>query len=106
MEGEAGIGKTRLVDAFVGTLLQEGQDLNFLFGSYPPGGAATASGAFSTAYREQFGAHGLEETLQDYLAETPVLIPAFAAVLRGEPAPEGQERLNKDSIQTRFGHVR
>ena len=64
IEGEAGIGKTRLVDEFVGRLRQEGEDLNFLFGSYPPGGAATAAGAFSTAYREHFGAEGLEETLE------------------------------------------
>ena len=63
IEGEAGIGKTRLVDEFVARLRQDGEDVNFLFGSYPPGGAATASGAFSTAYREQFGAEGLEEAL-------------------------------------------
>ena len=44
--GEAGIGKTRLMDEFVGRLRQEGEDLNFLFCSYPPGGAATAAGAF------------------------------------------------------------
>ena len=42
IEGEAGIGKTRLVDEFVGQLRQDGEDINFLFGSYPPGGAATA----------------------------------------------------------------
>ncbi len=59
VEGEAGIGKTRLVDEFVGRLQQAGEALNFLFGSYPPGGAATAAGAFTTAYREQFGAEGL-----------------------------------------------
>src|SRR5439155_25930145 len=46
VEGEAGIGKSRLVDEFVGQLAQSGEDVNYLFGSYPPGGAATASGAF------------------------------------------------------------
>ena len=66
IEGEAGIGKTRLVDEFIGQLRQDGEDLNFLFGSYPPGGAATAAGAWSTAYREQFGAEGVEETLADF----------------------------------------
>src|SRR6185503_7070378 len=55
VEGEAGIGKSRLVDDFVGRLAQSGEDVNFLYGSYPPGGAATASGAFSTAYREHLG---------------------------------------------------
>jgi len=105
IEGEAGIGKTRLVDELIGRLQQDGEDLNFLFGSYPPGGAATASGAWSTAYREQFGAEGLEETLKGYLTVTPILIPAFAALLRGEPPPEGNEPLTKDSIQTAVVHA-
>jgi tetratricopeptide (TPR) repeat protein len=105
IEGEAGIGKTRLVDELIGRLHQDGEDLNFLFGSYPPGGAATAAGAWSTAYREQFGAEGLEETLKGYLTVTPVLIPAFAALLRGEPPPEGTEPLTKDSIQTAVVHA-
>jgi hypothetical protein len=87
IQGEAGIGKTRLVDEFVGRLRADGEDLNFLFGDYPPGGAATAAGAFSTAYREHFGSEGLEDTLREYVAETPILIPAFAALLRGDSTP-------------------
>ena len=105
VEGEAGIGKTRLVDEFVGRLRQNGEEINFLFGSYPPGGAATASGAFSTAYREQFGGAMLQQTLSEYLVETPLLIPAFAALLRGDAAPTGAEPLTKDSIQTVFVHA-
>ena len=101
VEGEAGIGKTRLVDEFVGRLRQDGEDINFLFGSYPPGGAATAAGAFSTAYREQFGPAGSK----DYLTETPILVPAFDALLRGEPPPKGEEPLTKDSLQTVFVHA-
>ena len=105
IEGEAGIGKTRLVDEFVGRLRQEGDDINFVFGSYPPGGAATAAGAFAEAYREQFGAEGLEDTLKDYVTPTPILIPAFAALLRGETTPMGAEALTKDSLQTVFIHA-
>jgi tetratricopeptide (TPR) repeat protein len=105
VEGEAGIGKTRLVDELVGRLQRDGEDLSFLFGSYPPGGAATAAGAWSTAYREHFGAEGLAESLGEYLAATPALIPAFAALLRGEPAPAGEAALTKDSIQTVFANV-
>jgi len=105
LEGEAGIGKTRLVDEFVGLLQQEGEDLNFLFGSYPPGGTATATGAFSTAYREQFGGEGLETTIGRYLSATPLLVPAFAALLRGDAPPPGTELLTKDSLQTVFVHA-
>ncbi len=96
--GEAGIGKSRLVDELIGRMQRDGEDINFLFGSYPPGGAATAAGGISTAYREQFG----EEGCADYLTTTPVLVPAFDALLRGEPPPEGRERLTKDSLQTCF----
>ncbi len=101
VEGEAGIGKSRLVDEFVGLLQRDGEDLNFLFGSYPPGGAATASGAFSTAYREQFGDDGCAA----YLPQTPLLVPAFDALLRGDVAPKDAESLTKDSLQTVFVHA-
>ena len=103
--GEAGIGKTRLIDEFVGELEGAGEDLNFLHGSYPPGGAATAAGAFTTAYREHFGVEGLEETLEDYLKVTPLLIPAFAALLSGDAAPPGAAPLTKESLQTAFVHI-
>ena len=105
VEGEAGIGKTRLVDEFVGRQQRDGDDLNFLFGSYPPGGAATSTGAFSDAYREQFGAEGLQETLSSYLPGVKPLLPAFAALLKGELPPEGQEKLTKESTQTLFSHA-
>jgi len=98
IEGEAGIGKTRLVDEFVGRLQERGEDVNVLFGSYPPGGAATAAGAFSTAYREQFGDVGSV----GYLPDSPALVPAFDALLRGGPPPRGEESLTKDSLQTVF----
>ncbi len=105
LDGEAGIGKTRLVDELVGQLEQAGEDVNFLFGSYPPGGAATAAGAFSAAYREHLGDDGLEETLGSYLEVTPLLIPAFAALLRGDALAAGAEPLTKDSLQTVFVHT-
>ncbi len=105
IEGEAGIGKTRLVDEFVSALRQAGEDVNFLFGSYPPGGAATAAGAFATAFREQFGDQDLERTLAGYLGASEALAPAFAALLSGMPAPRGDEPLTKDALQTCFVHA-
>jgi serine/threonine protein kinase/tetratricopeptide (TPR) repeat protein len=105
VDGEAGIGKSRLVDEFVAGLQREGEEVHFLFGSYPPGGAATASGAFSTAYREHFGEETLEEALKEALPVTPLLVPAFAALLRGDAAPKDAEPLTKDSLQTVFVHA-
>jgi predicted ATPase len=105
VEGEAGIGKTRLVDEFVRRLREDEEEIHFLFGNYPAGGAATAAAAFATAFREQFGREALDRTLQDYLRQTPILIPAFAALLRGEPTPPGVEPLTQESLQTVFVHV-
>ena len=103
VEGEAGIGKSRLVDEFVGLLAQAGEDVNFLYGSYPPGGAATASGAFTSAYREHLGDD--EAAVRAALPQTPLLAPAFAALLRGDVAPAGAEPLTKVSLQTVFVHA-
>jgi ATP/maltotriose-dependent transcriptional regulator MalT len=57
LEGEAGIGKSRLVDELVGQLEAAGEDLTFLWGSYVPGGAATAAGQVrrSLALRREIG---------------------------------------------------
>jgi serine/threonine protein kinase/tetratricopeptide (TPR) repeat protein len=103
VEGEAGIGKSRLVDEFVGLLAQAGEDVNFLYGSYPPGGAATPSGAFTSAYREHVGDD--ESAVRAALPQTPLLVPAFAALLRGDVAPTGAVPLTKDSLQAVFVHA-
>jgi serine/threonine protein kinase/tetratricopeptide (TPR) repeat protein len=100
VEGEAGIGKSRLVDEFVSSLWAEREELDFVFGSYPPGGAASAAGAFATAYREHFGDD--ETAIREALPRTPALAASFAALLRGDAVPAGAEKLTKDSIQTLF----
>jgi len=99
IEGESGIGKTRLVDEFM--RLDEGP-AQFLFGSYPPGGAATVEGAFSTALREHLGVADLESKLRPILPELSALVPAFAALLRGEGAPDEHNKLSAESIAAVF----
>jgi tetratricopeptide (TPR) repeat protein len=101
VEGEAGVGKSRFVDELVRRLRDSGEDVEFVFGGYPPGAAATAAGGFSSAYREFLGPKGAAP----YLEETPLLVPAFDAALRGETTPAGEAELSLDALGTCFVHV-
>ncbi len=105
VEGEAGIGKSRVVDEFVGRLEREGEPMTLLIGTHPPGGAATATGALASAFLEHFGELGLEDALRPRLAQAPGLVQAFAAHLRGEPRPAHEEPLGRDALQAAFVHV-
>ncbi len=105
IEGEAGVGKTRLVDELIVRLRRTGEDLNFLFGGYTIEKATAASGAFSVAFREHFGEVELVDALESYLPQGSGIAPAFAALLRGAPAPDGQGHLTQESLQTAFAHV-
>lgn len=96
VEGEAGIGKSRLIDEFVAALHSEGRDLDFLHGSFPPSGAGAAGGAFSTAFRAQLG----DDDLTEYLPDTPGLAPALAAALRGDVPPDGIAPLSPEALAT------
>ena len=74
IEGEAGVGKTRLVDEFTTLLQKEGEEIHFLFGAFPPGGAATAFGAFATAFKEYLGTEDVTGTLKrQYMQDLPLL---------------------------------
>ncbi|MHC4492247.1 MAG: ATP-binding protein, partial [Planctomycetota bacterium] len=100
LEGEAGIGKTRLADAFVRSL--QGEEAHVLYGSYPPSGGL---GGLSDAVIGRFGYQGLEEALAPYLTVTPSLIPAFAALVRQEAPPTGVEPLRGHAIHAVTGHL-
>ncbi|MHC4941183.1 MAG: protein kinase domain-containing protein [Planctomycetota bacterium] len=88
LEGEAGVGKTRLVDE----MLDRVESAHYLFGGYPPGGAATKTGAFLEAFAEVRG------RLPRLLPDSP-MAPSFAALLDGAPPPAGSEPLSKDGLQ-------
>jgi tetratricopeptide (TPR) repeat protein len=100
LEGEAGIGKSRLVDAFLQTL--KGQDAHVLYGSYPPSGGA---GGLTDALTARFGRDGMEDALRPYLTVTPRLIPAFAALIQHEAPPSGSEPLSSDGFHAVFVHL-
>jgi tetratricopeptide (TPR) repeat protein len=93
IDGEPGIGKTRLVDAFLHTLGED--DVHLLYGSYPPSGGM---GGISDAVLGKFGSAGLEDSLRPYMKETPSLVPAFAALAKHESPPTGSEQLAGDAL--------
>jgi tetratricopeptide (TPR) repeat protein len=100
IEGEAGIGKTRLVDEFLSTLLPD--EVHILYGAYLPSGGM---GGLSDAILTSFGAAGLEQALRPYLTVTPGLVPAFAAMVRHEAPPPGCEPLQGDALHAVFVHL-
>jgi tetratricopeptide (TPR) repeat protein len=93
LEGEPGIGKSRLVDAFLRDW--DGRQGRVLYGSYPPSGGM---GAISDAILDQFGAGDLEERLRPYLTVTPSLVPTFAAIVKHESLPPGAQPLEGDTL--------
>ena len=99
VEGEAGIGKTRLVDAF---LREMSGDEHVLYGSYTPSGGA---GGLSEAILSRFGKTQLAEALSPYMAVTAALVPAYAALLKRESRPAGAERLSADALQSMSVHL-
>jgi len=100
LEGKVGLGKTRLVDEFVERRRQAGEEMEFLFGVYPPGGAAAGLEAFTRSFNDRLQDEGLDVALARLLADTPTLVAPFAATLRGEPS-----LLGRDSLHTAFSRV-
>ncbi|MHC4940718.1 MAG: protein kinase domain-containing protein [Planctomycetota bacterium] len=100
IEGEPGIGKTRLLDAFLRTV--DDASFHVLYGAYPPSGGL---GALSEAVLGKFGAAGLEEAVAPYLTVTPSLIPSFAALIKHETPPTGTEPLHGEALQAVCAHL-
>jgi tetratricopeptide (TPR) repeat protein len=100
LEGESGIGKSRLVDAFLGTV-PAGQ-AHVLYGSYPPCGGL---GAISDAILGHFGRGRLEEAIRPHLAAAPALVPAFAALTKHESPPPGSEPARMDAMHAALCHL-
>ncbi|MHC4137394.1 MAG: serine/threonine-protein kinase, partial [Planctomycetota bacterium] len=100
VEGEAGIGKTRLVDLFLDGLADD--DVHVLYGSYPPTGGM---GGVSDAILAHFGTEALEEALRPYLTETLSLAAPLAAVLNHETPPPDAPSLAGDVLHAVCVHL-
>lgn len=102
VEGEAGIGKSRLVEEFLASVRNAERDVSILHGGYAPGGAATPGSAFAAALCEHFGEDNLDAALAAHLPHSSALVPAFAAFLRDGPSPAQPEPITQESVQTLF----
>ncbi|MCB9824676.1 MAG: protein kinase [Planctomycetes bacterium] len=88
--GEAGIGKTRLLDAFLRSVHAADPAVRLLAGAWPPGEAATAYDAFLDALRQHLAGPGLERDVAGRLGAMQGLAAELAASLgRGDDAVGG-----------------
>jgi len=92
VEGEAGVGKTRLVEEFVAGL---GDSPHVLTATHSPGGGAPSADALVDALRGRFGA---ADDLESRLADCTDLAPAVRALLVGAPPAAGTPRLTRASL--------
>jgi tetratricopeptide (TPR) repeat protein len=99
LEGEAGVGKTRLLDEFVREIETTAIDApHVLYGEQPPE-ALGRTGALAQAVVNHFGEAGLETGLLHYLRAAPRLARGFAEFLSGVPSPGGPESLSSLSAE-------
>jgi tetratricopeptide (TPR) repeat protein len=99
-EGEAGIGKTRLVAEFARDAAAD--DAHILYGAYTPGGGL---GGLSEAIIGRFGSVNLAEELAPFIPETPTLVESFAALVKHESPPAGAAPLKLDALHTVGCHL-
>ena len=101
LEGEAGVGKSRLVDEFVARVRSRGERTAFLFGGYAPGGAGAAAGPWADAFRAELGG----DVARAVASRAPGLAAHFEALLRRDAPPSGTPPLTKSSLHACFVHA-
>ena len=100
LRGEAGLGKSRLIDAFADDL--EGRPVHVLYGSYPPGGGR---GGLSAAVLGALGDSDVGRRLGELLVDTPDLVEPFAAFLQDLPPPGGRVAIEARTVRTLYVHL-
>ncbi len=105
VRGEAGIGKSRILDEALARIEEQGPEPWVLHGAYAPVGGHEGTSALAQAVREHLGADALEEGLAPLLAGMEPLVGAFAAHLCGTAAPAGGPRLDQAALDACFASL-
>ena len=95
--GEAGAGKTRLVDELLARLQSEPQPMTVLYGASAPD-ARHGAGVVAEALRAYLGAPRLPERDTASSARRTMPAPAVLAYLTGEPAADDGERRSPEQL--------
>jgi len=100
VSGEAGIGKSRLLDAFLAEVGSE--DAHVLYGSYSPeGGVGAISDAIVTMFGDSLG----DGALEPYLASMPGMAGPFAALVQNHGLPEGGQSITGEAVHAALCHL-
>ena len=115
LEGEAGVGKTRLLDELACQLNLQGEDFLLLYGAEGSLGAASspkqfhpdkvrpfAQSSIARSILGHLGPKDLEKKIARYLAATPYLAPDFTAALTDQ---DGADSIPEDSIEAVLAYL-
>jgi len=105
VEGEAGIGKSRLLAETVDVLAGSEPRPVILHGTQPPGGVGGGPDALARALVAHFGETRLDNALRRLLPETPRLAQAFAAQVAGRARDATDAELAPDAVPGLFAQV-
>ncbi|MGH9420597.1 MAG: ATP-binding protein, partial [Thermoanaerobaculia bacterium] len=102
IDGDTGIGKSRLLDEVVRRLEMITPRPTILYGSCPPDGTGYAG--IASAVVDYFGVGAIDSRLAGFVAGPPALVAAFSTLLTGIGVAAGQ-RMSDDTVQGLFAEL-
>ena len=104
IEGEGGIGKSRLLRELVVDLIGGSSAVTVMFGGYSPVVGRSEAGALEQALSAAFEPVELDEMLARHMAPVSLLIEPFASYLR-TGSPTEMQKLGRSTVKQAFVHV-
>jgi len=95
--GDAGIGKSRLLEEFTHTVEESGEESHLLAGSSAPSGETGGFSGFVAAYRAHFGNENAARALAELLQGAEIAAETLAALIAGDG--KGSDASEPDQLQ-------